>query len=437
MPRTTEEIYKGLLEKNLNLTPQNQQNLNRAMGTAAAFAQTPKSSAGWLGQMQGYLKQIQDKGSYQFKPEESGLWQAYKDQYVNAGQRAMKDTMGQAAGLTGGYGNTYAQAAGQQQYNQYLTQLNAMLPQVAEQERAAWNADLDALYRQMDAAGDMYSRLYAKERDALADQRYADELEYARGRDALADQRYADELEYARGRDALADQRYADELAYGRQRDAISDQRYAQEREDEQAYRAWQQQQAELDRQADEAYRKWQMQQAELERTDSQAATTRKYAYDLAMEMISRGLTPDAGTLQAAGLTLADAQKLAASYAAQLAGYGTGGGSGGGGGGRSSGGSSRSSGSTPSSTPKGDNPKKTEQPKTQLQEIPFDYYQTLLSYAINYGEDQALALLNKKYPASKYDQDKIRKWMMDRLLSRGGGSSGNVKPGPRNLDAPV
>lgn len=343
MPRTTEEIYKGLMEKNLNLTPQNQQNLNRAMGTAAAFAQTPKSSAGWLGQMQGYLKQIQDKGSYQFKPEESGLWQANKDQYVNAGQRAMKDTMGQAAGLTGGYGNTYAQAAGQQQYNQYLTQLNAMLPQVAEQERAAWNADLDALYRQMDAAGDMYSRLYAKERDALADQRYADELEYARGRDALADQRYADEL------------------AYGRQRDAISDQRYAQEREDEQAYRAWQQQQAELDRQADEAYRKWQMQQAELERTDSQAATTRKYAYDLAMEMISRGLTPDAGTLQAAGLTLADAQKLAASYAAQLAGYGTGGGSGGGSG-RSSGGSSRSSGSTPSSTsPKKETPKYTEQ----------------------------------------------------------------------------
>lgn len=43
------------------------------------------------------------------------------------------------------------------------------------------------------------------------------EYEYQLGRDALADQRYADELAYARQRDAIADARYADELAYERQ----------------------------------------------------------------------------------------------------------------------------------------------------------------------------------------------------------------------------
>ncbi len=437
MPRTTEEIYKGLLEKNLNLTPQNQQNLNRAMGTAAAFAQTPKSSAGWLGQMQGYLQQIQDKGSYQFKPEESGLWQAYKDQYVNAGQRAMKDTIGQAAGLTGGYGNTYAQAAGQQQYNQYLSQLNAMLPQVAEQERAAWNADLDALYRQMDAAGDMYSRLYAKERDALGDQRYDQEWQYKLDRDAIEDQRYADELEYARGRDALADQRYADELAYGRGRDALADQRYADELAYKKAQDELDNQRRQQEWEADQAYRKWQMEQAELERTDSQAATTRQYAYDLAMEMISRGLTPDAGTLQAAGLTLADAQKLAASYAAQLAGYGSGGGSGGGGGGRSSGGSSRPSSYSPD-TKKDENPK-DENPKVKLEKVPQSYYNTLLQYAKQYGKAAAGAKLARDYPTDRYDGNAIWEWLQKQLNAGnpGGLHSGNVKPNPRNLDNPA
>lgn len=375
MPRTTEEIYKALLEQNAQPTAQGQQIMNNA----PTIQKVPKTSGDWLDQMQGYLQQIQNKGSYQFRPEESGLWQAYKDQYVNGGRRAMQDTMGQAAGLTGGYGNTYAQAVGQQQYNQYLTQLNAMLPQIAEQERSAWNADLDALYRQMDAAGDMYNRLYSQERDTIADQRYADELEYARRRDALADQRYADELAYGRGRDALADQRYADELAYKKAQDELANQRYQQE---------WE---------ADQAYRKWQQEQAVLERQDSQAATTRKYAYDLAMEMISRGLTPDAGTLQAAGLTLADAQKLAASYAAQLAGYGSSGGSGGG-----------SSSTRRYSSDTGKTPKT---PKTPVaNNISDSERQKILDYLVNNGEEKGLAYLQKYANYGNYDA--VRQWII-------------------------
>ena len=39
------------------------------------------------------------------------------------------DTAGQAAALTGGYGNSYAQTAGQQTYNQYLLGLTQLVPQ--------------------------------------------------------------------------------------------------------------------------------------------------------------------------------------------------------------------------------------------------------------------------------------------------------------------
>ena len=51
---------------------------------------------------------------------------AYRD-YANmmaaSGQKAMTDTMGKAAAMTGGYGNSYAATAGQSVYNDYMAQV--------------------------------------------------------------------------------------------------------------------------------------------------------------------------------------------------------------------------------------------------------------------------------------------------------------------------
>lgn len=59
-----------------------------------------------------------DKFNYNFNADP--MYQYYKDQYTAAGRNAMRDTMGQASALTGGYSNSYAQTAGQQQYQNYL-----------------------------------------------------------------------------------------------------------------------------------------------------------------------------------------------------------------------------------------------------------------------------------------------------------------------------
>ena len=56
------------------------------------------------------------------------LYQQYKDQYINQGKLAMQDTLGKASSLTGGYGNSYATTAGNQAYQGYLQQLNAIVP---------------------------------------------------------------------------------------------------------------------------------------------------------------------------------------------------------------------------------------------------------------------------------------------------------------------
>lgn len=79
---------------------------------------------------------------FEYDINDDALYQQYVDQYVNMGKLASQDVMGQAAALTGGYGNSYAQGVSQQQYNAYLQQLNELAP---EFEERAYNRHMQGL----------------------------------------------------------------------------------------------------------------------------------------------------------------------------------------------------------------------------------------------------------------------------------------------------
>lgn len=68
----------------------------------------------------------------------------------------MRDTLGQAAHLTGGYGSSYAQSAAQQAYHSYLQKLSDVLPQL---QSAAYSRYRDA----GDALLDRYKLLQGQE----------------------------------------------------------------------------------------------------------------------------------------------------------------------------------------------------------------------------------------------------------------------------------
>lgn len=82
----------------------------------------------WQNKADSYLKMYENRDPFSYDFNADALYNQYKDQYIQQGQMAMMDTMGQAAALTGGYGNSYAQTVGQQAYNQYLGQLNSVMP---------------------------------------------------------------------------------------------------------------------------------------------------------------------------------------------------------------------------------------------------------------------------------------------------------------------
>lgn len=154
MPKTAEEIYKELIDK----------------GNAAQQ------------QANDLLSQIDNRPAFQYDAATDPLYQSYKDQYVHQGKRAMEDTMGQAAGLSGGYGSTYSQSVGNQAYNEYLTKLSAEIPALAQQARSAYDAEGQRMMDRYNLALNEANTAYAQGRDALGDirynQEYADKIAY-------------------------------------------------------------------------------------------------------------------------------------------------------------------------------------------------------------------------------------------------------------------
>ena len=141
----------------------------------------------WQTQINDYLNQIENRDPFSYDPNSDALYNMYKDMYVQQGQMAMMDTMGQAAAMTGGYGNSYAQTVGQQAYNQQLSQLNAVLPELYQQ---AYNRYSDEGQRLQD----MYNLYMGREDQDYG--RYMDSYnQWQAERDYLAG-RYDSEREY-------------------------------------------------------------------------------------------------------------------------------------------------------------------------------------------------------------------------------------------------
>ncbi len=104
----------------------------------------------YTAQAQALYEQMMNRGDFRYDLQGDMLYRQAADQYAQLGQMAMRDTMGTAAGLTGGYGNSYANTVGNQAYQQYLSQLNAMLPQYYDRAYQAWQdqgADLMTRYQ--------------------------------------------------------------------------------------------------------------------------------------------------------------------------------------------------------------------------------------------------------------------------------------------------
>ena len=152
-------------------------------------------------QIQNLTDQILNRGQFQYDLNGDALYNQYKDRYVGLGQQAMMDTMGQAAKLTGGYGNSYAQMAGQQAYHGYLQGLNDKVPELYQLALQRYNQEGQDLYNRHGLLSSQEEQAYNRymndynmwnaERDWLTG-RYDTErgFDYGGYRDSVADDQW-------------------------------------------------------------------------------------------------------------------------------------------------------------------------------------------------------------------------------------------------------
>jgi hypothetical protein len=183
----------------------------------AQQAQKPGAyTSQWQQQLNDTLDKIQNREKFQYDLNGDALYQQYKDRYIQQGQQAMMDTMGQAVALTGGYGNSYAQTVGQQTYQGYLQGLNDKVPELYQLALDRYNQETNDLYTKFGLYDTMEQKDYGRYQDSMNE--FNAQLEYLTGRyDAERDYdygKYADDrnFSYQVERDTVADQQWQKEF---------------------------------------------------------------------------------------------------------------------------------------------------------------------------------------------------------------------------------
>ena len=113
-------------------------------------------------QLADLYNQITQRKPFEYNSEDDMLYQQYVDRYTKGGKLAMEDTMGQAAALTGGYGNSYAQRVGQQTYDEYMTGLNDQAATLMQQAYQRYMDEGDQLTKQYSMLGQLAADDYSK-----------------------------------------------------------------------------------------------------------------------------------------------------------------------------------------------------------------------------------------------------------------------------------
>jgi hypothetical protein len=182
------------------------------------------------------LQQIQNPGQFKYEFNGDNLFKYYADKYVQQGKQASMDAMGQAAALTGGYGNSYGQQVGQQTYQQYLMDL--------------YNVGLDL----RDRAYQQYQDQLGNQKDVYGMMSQAEQQEYGKYRDTVGDweNERAFAAQQAENERDFDYNMYKNDLDYWTGLAQIENAAYNTEAEREEAIREYNQDYAESQRQFNE-----------------------------------------------------------------------------------------------------------------------------------------------------------------------------------------
>lgn len=243
--------------------------------------------------LEALMQQIQNPGKYNYEFNGDNLFKQYADMYTQQGKQAAMNAMGNAAALTGGYGNSYGQMAANQAYDQYLTQLYDRGMELRDRDYQQWQDERQNEFNRYNLMANADQTDYGRYRDTVSD--WQNERDYATGR-------YDTErnVDYGMYRDTVGD--------WEKNRDYYTDVYNTETDLDYSRYqdtRNFAEQQYQFDTEMKEKIREFD-QSLNWEKMSSQ----QKYAAEYCMQVLAKGSMPTAAMLKAAGLSSKDAKKI-------------------------------------------------------------------------------------------------------------------------------
>ena len=175
---------------------------------ASDAAKPGEYTSRWQQQLDAAMDKILNREAFSYDLNGDALYRQYKDRAVKNGRLAMMDTMGQAAAMTGGYGSSYAQSAGQQAYQKQMDTLTDQAAQLYDRARQDYDrqgqTDRDRYdllrqrenssynqYKQSVTSGETENQRLWDRYDSLRQQ------EYQAQRDLIEDQQWQAEFDEA------------------------------------------------------------------------------------------------------------------------------------------------------------------------------------------------------------------------------------------------
>lgn len=259
-------------------------------------AQKPQTyNSKYSGALDNILNQIQNPQEFKYSFNGDELFKYYADLFTQQGKQAAQDVQGQAAALTGGYGNSYGQMLGQQQYDQYLLNL-------------------------YDKGMDLQGLAYQRFKDNQANQQNIynilaaqDAADYGRYRDELGD--WQNERAYWTDQENQAYNRdygqYSDQLANWMNFASAENADYWTGLQQAENIRQFDVQQAENVRQFNEQLQE-KIREFDASLDYDKMTNEQKRAAEYAMSILANGQMPSLELLKAAGLSEEDAMKMMA-----------------------------------------------------------------------------------------------------------------------------
>lgn len=197
----------------------NENTVDSALDYAIAEASKPKGFNFDDPNLKKYYEKLMNRKNFSFDLNGNALWNQYKDHYTKLGQMAMADTIGQSSALTGGYGNSWAQSAGQQSYQQNLENLNNIIPELYQLALQQYQAEGDELLNRYSVASGERDFAYGQYRDSVSDWQNDRNFEYGKFTDAR-------DFDYQQERNNVADEQWNKEFKYQQDRDKVADEQW-------------------------------------------------------------------------------------------------------------------------------------------------------------------------------------------------------------------